>query len=98
MAHDDGRRRMPVREFQEQGYLLEVNRRFLHPLGLALEIIGEDDGTAYFGGVLDARDDPAGFVFAALDARDRACMAAMDAVIEARIPGRLAALGYWIQE
>ncbi len=27
-----------LREFQETGYLHEVNRTFLHPLGLALEI------------------------------------------------------------
>ena len=28
---------MPIKEFRERGYLQELNRRFLHPLGLALE-------------------------------------------------------------
>src|SRR5438445_10887455 len=29
---------MPIREFVDEGYLQEVNRQFLHPLGLALEV------------------------------------------------------------
>ena len=31
--------KIDVKEFREKGYLQELNRRFLHPLGLALEII-----------------------------------------------------------
>lgn len=31
-------KRLPVREFVDGGYLQEVNRKFLHPLGLALEV------------------------------------------------------------
>jgi hypothetical protein len=30
--------RMPIREFVDGGYLQEVNRRLLHPCGLALEV------------------------------------------------------------
>lgn len=55
--------RMSVKEFRELGYLQEVNRRFLHPLGLALEVVLQEDGTETFGGVWDSRDDPEGFVF-----------------------------------
>jgi hypothetical protein len=29
--------RMAISEFVDEGYLQEVNRRFFHPLGLALE-------------------------------------------------------------
>lgn len=29
---------MPISEFRGEGYLQELNRRFLHPLGLALEV------------------------------------------------------------
>ncbi len=29
---------VPIREFRELGYLQEVNRRLLHPLGLAIEV------------------------------------------------------------
>jgi hypothetical protein len=38
-------KRMPVREFVETGYLHEVNRRLLHPLGLALEVGRADEPT-----------------------------------------------------
>jgi hypothetical protein len=54
---------LPVREFREFGYLQELNRRFLHPLGLALEVIVNQDGTEVLGGVWDGRDDPEGFVY-----------------------------------
>lgn len=58
------------REFLEGGYLQEVNRQFLHPLGLALSIsIDEDDPTdeGEFGGVWDYRDDPEGMMFGGPD-------------------------------
>ena len=35
----DGIKRMLPRDFRALGYLQELNRIFLHPLGLALEII-----------------------------------------------------------
>lgn len=53
-----------IREFVEFGYLQELNRVFLHPLGLALEVIENDDGSVYISGVQDHRDDPDGFRFA----------------------------------
>lgn len=52
-----------IKEFREAGYLQEVNRRFLHPLGLALEVYVADDGTETLGGVWDYRDDPEGMCF-----------------------------------
>jgi hypothetical protein len=55
---------MDVKEFLESGFLFEINRTVLHPLGLALEInIDEDTGAASFGRIWDSRDDPEGFVF-----------------------------------
>ena len=57
-------KRLSVKEFREQGYLQEMNRMFLHPLGLAMEIVVEDDGTEKLGGVWDYRDDPEGMIFA----------------------------------
>lgn len=57
-------KRMDIKEFQEEGFLQEVNRQFFHPLGLALEIIINDDtGEARLGGVWDYRDDPEGMFF-----------------------------------
>jgi len=60
----DGIRRLLVKEFRAQGYLQELNRKFLHPLGLALEvIIDPSTEEEYFGGVLDYRQDDYGIVF-----------------------------------
>lgn len=56
-------KKMSVREFRELGYLQELNRRFLHPLGLALEVVVEADGTERFGEVWDDRDDPEGMMY-----------------------------------
>ena len=40
-----------------------MNRQFLHPLGLALEVIIDDEGEVFFGGVWDYRDDPEGLIY-----------------------------------
>lgn len=58
-------KRINPKEFQEFGYLQEVNRQFLHPLGLALEVIvNNETGEVSFGGVWDIRDEPEGMRFA----------------------------------
>jgi hypothetical protein len=53
----------------DTGLLFEINRRILHPMGLALAIQFPDEGeldptleTATVS-ILDARDDPEGYVF-----------------------------------
>lgn len=46
------------------GLLAEVNRTFFHPLGLALEVIvDEETGEERFGGIWDYRDDPEGVLY-----------------------------------
>ena len=50
---------MALQEFMDFGYLAELNRQFLHPLGLALAIDPEDRTVA----VWDAREDPEGWSF-----------------------------------
>lgn len=62
-TESDGIKRMSVKEFREQGYLQEVNRQFLHPRGLALEVVVEDDGTERLGGIWDYRGDPEGIIY-----------------------------------
>lgn len=54
---------LDISEFRRLGYLQEVNRQFLHPLGLALEVVVEEDGTERLGGIWDYRDDPEGIFF-----------------------------------
>ncbi|HEX8747402.1 MAG TPA: hypothetical protein VF717_09385 [Pyrinomonadaceae bacterium] len=65
-------------EFVRFGYLQEVNRQFFHPLGLALEVLVDDEGKAVsITGFWDERDDPEGIIFHEStinteDARDKA--------------------------
>lgn len=59
---------LPFGELLEGGYLQEANRRFFHPLGLALEVVVDDNGNVTgLGGVWDYRDSPDGIVFRILD-------------------------------
>lgn len=49
-------KRIDIKEFREKGYLQELNRQFLHPLGLALEVVIDncpncDNGTIHRGSV-----------------------------------------------
>lgn len=60
----DSIKRIGVAEFRSLGLLQEVNRLFLHPRGLALEIVAEPDGSERFGEVWDYRSDPEGIAFA----------------------------------
>jgi len=60
-----------LKEFRDKGYLLEANRQFFHPLGLALALAMDDDGDPVaVTGLYDYRDDPEGCIFAELDAYD----------------------------
>lgn len=65
-----GPKRMHPAEFRRLGLLQEINRLFLHPAGLALEMScpSEDNVHDYdnliFSSIWDSRDDPEGFIFA----------------------------------
>jgi len=56
-------KRMDIKEFRRKGYLQEINRMFLHPLGLALEINLNVDGSETLGGIWDYREDKEGIYF-----------------------------------
>lgn len=56
-------KRIDIKEFREKGYLQEANRLFFHPLGLALEIVIDDNDNYSLGGVWDYRNDPEGMFF-----------------------------------
>lgn len=61
-------KRIDIKEFREIGYLQELNRRFLHPLGLALEVVVDNEtGKETLGGIWDYRDDPEGMIFDEVD-------------------------------
>jgi len=99
------RKYMAISEFKQLGYLQELNRQFLHPLGLALEVARDVDddtgekGSWYISGVWDCRDDPEGVIY------DDEYLQSTEAIAKAnsvnrgaidRMPGR-EVLGYWIQ-
>lgn len=55
---------MSIKEFRALGFVQEINRRLLHPCGLALEVIVDPgSGEETLGGVWDYRDDPEGIIF-----------------------------------
>jgi len=56
-------KRIDIKEFREFGLLQEINRLFLHPLGLALEVVVEDDGSERLGGIWDYREDEEGMLY-----------------------------------
>lgn len=57
-------------EFREKGYLQEANRRFFHPIGLAIAIIlDEVTGEVNAFEIQDHRDDPEGMYFGINDTK-----------------------------
>jgi hypothetical protein len=55
-----GGKHMDIAEFRAFGYLQELNRQWLHPLGLALSVAVDADGTERLAAIWDDRDDPEG--------------------------------------
>jgi len=96
-------KRMNIAEFREKGYLQEVNRRFFHPLGLALEVIVEENGEEKLGGIWDYREDPEGIYYdiknSDLDRQKRFDKNAkfIDSELENRCEQRKATLGFGIE-
>lgn len=54
---------MDIKEFVERGFLFELNRAILHPMGLAMYVTDGVGGPMVFGGIIDSMDDPDGFVY-----------------------------------
>lgn len=91
--------KLDVGEFHALGLISEINRQILHPLGLALAVVAEADGTVSgFGEIWDYRADPEGLIFgddyAVLVAENARKVAAL---LAERSPARLEALGYVVQ-
>lgn len=56
-------KRMSIKEFRELGYIQEINRLMLHPMGLALEVTIEEDGSEVIKAVWDCQDQEEGILF-----------------------------------
>jgi hypothetical protein len=93
--NSDEVKRIDIEDFLEFGFLHEVNRLFLHPLGLALEVVGYGEkGEVKLGGIWDYRDDPEGMRF---DKVDPAKIARVKTFMEKKHADRMHALGYIYQ-
>lgn len=47
----------------ETGLLFEINRQVLHPLGLAMEVVDNGDGSFEIGSIWDCRNDLEGIIY-----------------------------------
>ena len=90
-------KRIDVAEFRKRGYLQEMNRQFLHPLGMAIEVIVDDDGNERFGGVWDYRDDEEGMSYGDLGVDDAIKGRMVEVEMKEKAATRLKLLGYVIQ-
>jgi hypothetical protein len=79
----DAKKILKARDIVDLGVLQEANRRYFHPLGLALMLTC--GGDREWLTILDSRDDPEGFVFSDLtddeSARKRASVDALASVL-----------------
>jgi hypothetical protein len=94
-ASDDTIKRMSIKEFRRLGLLQEVNRRFFHPLGLALEAEESTSGEWSLSSIWDCRDDPEGILYAQID---RTKFRRARAFIQQRFAERRHILGFIVQE
>lgn len=85
---------MSIGEFQRLGFLQEVNRKVLHPLGLSLSIYEASDGNLYFSPtVIDARDDAEGYLFDELTEKDKVRADAVEALRQSKLHARQVLFG-----
>ena len=91
------RKYIAIKDFVEEGFLQEANRQFFHPLGLALSVIVDDDGTYHLGKIWDSSDDLEGFIFNDFTDKDRAKAQSVGRLRDIRAKVRLEHLGYVVQ-
>ena len=88
---------MDLNEFIRDGYLQELNRNFLHVLGLAL-VVERDKDKLIIKGIWDCRNDPDGILFVDLDQPENYTMAAsIDDKFETCAMRRRMKLGFSVQ-
>ena len=84
-----------IAEFREFGFLQEINRKFLHPMGLALECVVCGDNVT-LGGIWDYRDDPEGICYEEF-VIDKEKADRVRAFRKERVKTRFARLGFIVQ-
>ncbi len=90
-------KRIPIKEFRSLGFIQEINRRILHPCGLAIEVIvDQETGEEALGGIWDYRDDPEGIYFGD-DTLTWEKFQTVDRLLKGKEETRVAELGYVVQ-
>ena len=93
----DETKRIPIKEFRELGFIQEINRRLLHPCGLALEVIVDlETGEEKLGGVWDYREDPEGIYYGE-GVLSKAKNKSVDDIWYSKTHNRAYSLGYIVQ-
>lgn len=91
---------MRLEEFVSLGLLQEINRQFLHPMGLALSVKIEEDGSMEFAEIWDYRNDPEGLIFdesVTADPEFKRKINTVKELIESKKKHREENLGFYIQ-
>lgn len=92
-------KRINIKDFREFGFLQELNRQFLHPLGMALEvIINYETGEETLGGIWDYREDPDGICFNEIDDGRKVKIERVKEFMDIKRKQRQKTLNYIIQE
>lgn len=108
MLAEKDSRYMDLKEFRNNGFLLEANRQFFHPLGLALTVYYDDNDPLNTGGadteaepvglfLQDYRDDPEGFGFAEFTEEDKEKAAKVEKLKQSKEEARIKLFGAVIQ-
>lgn len=85
-----------MNDFVGFGFLHEMNRQFLHPLGLAMMVTrNEETEEVEFYGIMDNRDDPEGIIFE--DALDLIKIENVQAIRQQKATTRQKNFGWVIQ-
>ena len=88
------RAKLSVMEFRDLGYLQELNRQFLHPLGLSMEVAVDPQTGSEALEIADCRENPDVAVLAEVD-RFKTMLIRDE--IRQRYGPRTRALGHWVQ-
>ena len=92
-------KQMSLQEFRDTGLLQEINRKFLHPMGLSMYFDVYDNGTIAFGGIYDAREDPEGLYYADNEpAFNKEKEESVSLMFNAKRVSRWNKLGYHVQQ
>jgi hypothetical protein len=97
---NDPKKYMTLQEFRELGLLHEINRRLLHPLGLALAVGVEKKKApqhSFHVRIWDCRDDPEGTIFDEEEGLEPDLARKVEAMMTEALERRQKLLGFGVQ-